>query len=79
MHSYGIIFDFSDIAQMTIYRCEGVQGALEKAAEKFGCQMIKAPDGVILNLLSERELSEEEIKEMDEMLLDGWKNYLATK
>jgi hypothetical protein len=78
-HRYAIPVDFSDIAQLTIFRCEGVQDALDRAAVKYKLEQDKADDGVILALVSERELTSEELSDIDKMLQEGWLNYLATK
>lgn len=79
MFVYNTGVDFSDVAQLTVFRCEGVQLALEEMAKKFNCETEKASDGTILALKSERELTDEELQEMNQAIQKGWENYIATK
>lgn len=79
MHVYEVPVDFSDLAEMTIYRSDGVQEALRASAEALGCGLQLADDGIVLALESERELSAEEIAGVGRALSDGWERYLATK
>lgn len=77
--SYECPVDFSNIVQMTVYRSEGVQVAMQAMADRLGCTTVKADDGVILSLDSERELTADELDEMTRALKDGWRRYLAEK
>lgn len=76
---YSMPIDFSDIAQMTIFRCSGVQDAIDDVSKKYNLEQERAEDGVTLGLLSERELSENELCDINEAIQNGFSNYLSLK
>ena len=76
---YAMPVDFSDIAQMTIFRCEGVQNAIDAVAKKYNLEQERANDGVTLALLAEQDLTEEELSDITETIQKGWLEYLYWK
>ena len=79
MIQYHFPVDFSDVAQLIIFRCEGVQDAIDRAATKYNLKAEKAEDGVTLSLSSDLELTDAELQDINEMIQKGWQDYLGIK
>lgn len=76
---YIMLADSLDITQLTMLRSDGVQDTLNRIAEKYNLELEKADDGVTLALLSERDLTDDELSDINNSVMTGWLNYLSTK